>query len=62
MDLGIQVREAIVFASSRGLGRHARRRWRGRAYSVVINGVDPERLERAATAMREATGAYQGLL
>jgi hypothetical protein len=28
--------------------------------SVVINGLDPERLERAATEIREATGAKDG--
>ena len=62
MDLGIQGHKAIVCASSRGLGKACATALAREGYSVVINGVDAERLERAAREMREAAGAYQGLL
>jgi 3-oxoacyl-[acyl-carrier protein] reductase len=57
MDLGIQGRKAIVCASSRGLGKACATALAREGCSVVINGLDPERLERAATEIREATGA-----
>jgi 3-oxoacyl-[acyl-carrier protein] reductase len=49
MDLGIQGRRAIVCASSRGLGKACAAALAREGCSVVINGLDPERLERAAT-------------
>lgn len=57
MDLGIQGRKAIVCVSSRGLGKACATALAREGCSVVINGLDPERLERAATEIREATGA-----
>jgi len=57
MDLGIKGRKAIVCASSRGLGKACATALAREGCSVVINGLDPERLERAATEIREATGA-----
>ena len=57
MDLGIQGRKAIVCASSRGLGKACATALAREGCSVVINGLDPERLECAATEIREATGA-----
>ena len=44
-------------ASSRGLGKACATALAREGCSVVINGLDPERLERAATEIREATGA-----
>ena len=57
MDLGIKGRKAIVCASWRGLGKACATAPAREGCSVVINGLDPERLERAATEIREAAGA-----
>jgi 3-oxoacyl-[acyl-carrier protein] reductase len=53
MDVGIQGRRAIVCAWSRGLGKACATALAREGCSVVINGLDPERLERAATEIRE---------
>ena len=53
MDLGIQGRRAIVCAWSRGLGKACATALAREGCSVVINRLDPERLERAATEIRE---------
>ena len=52
MDLGIAGRRAIVCASSRGLGRACAEALAAEGVSVVINGVDAERLERVAAEIR----------
>ncbi len=57
MDLGIAGRKAIVCASSRGLGRACAQRLAEAGCEVVINGIDRDRLEATAAAIREATGA-----
>ena len=57
IDLGIEGRKAIVCGSSRGLGKACGTALAREGCSVVINGLDPERLERAATEIRDATGA-----
>lgn len=57
MDLGIAGKTALVCASSRGLGRGCATALAREGARVVINGLDPERLERTATELRETTGA-----
>jgi 3-oxoacyl-[acyl-carrier protein] reductase len=57
MDLGISGRKAIVCASSRGLGRACAQALAQAGCEVVLNGLDPARLEAAAAEMRKATGA-----
>jgi 3-oxoacyl-[acyl-carrier protein] reductase len=48
MDLGIKGRKALVCASSRGLGKACAMALAREGCSVVINGLDPDRLKRAA--------------
>jgi 3-oxoacyl-[acyl-carrier protein] reductase len=57
MDLGIQGRKALVCASSQGLGYACALALAQEGCEVVINGRQPEKLERAAEALRLATGA-----
>lgn len=57
MDLGIAGRKAIVCASSRGLGRACAEKLAEAGCDVVLNGLDPDRLEAAAADIRKATGA-----
>jgi 3-oxoacyl-[acyl-carrier protein] reductase len=57
MDLGIAGRNAIVCASSRGLGRACATALAQAGCEVVINGRDPDRLAATAAALRQATGA-----
>jgi 3-oxoacyl-[acyl-carrier protein] reductase len=57
MDLGIAGRKAIVCASSRGLGRACATRLAEAGCEVVVNGLDPKRLEATAADIRKATGA-----
>lgn len=57
MDLGISGRNAIVCASSRGLGRACATALAEAGVRVVLNGRDPERLARAAGEIAAATGA-----
>ena len=56
MDLGIAGRKAIVCASSRGLGRACAERLAEAGCEVVINGLDPIRLEATAADIRSKTG------
>src|SRR5690242_11464359 len=56
MDLGIAGRKAIVCASSRGLGRACATRLAEAGVEVVVNGLDPKRLEETAADIRKATG------
>ena len=57
MDLGIAGRKAIVCASSRGLGRACATRLAEAGCEVVVNGLDPKRLEATAADIRTKTGA-----
>jgi 3-oxoacyl-[acyl-carrier protein] reductase len=57
MDLGIAGRKAIVCASSRGLGKASAFRLAEAGCEVVVNGLDPKRLESTADEIRKATGA-----
>ena len=56
MDLGIAGRKAIVCASSRGLGRACAMRLAEAGCEVVVNGLDPARLEATAADIRNKTG------
>lgn len=56
MDLGITDRTAIVCASSRGLGRACAAALAAEGVSLVVNGRDPETLERTAAELRSAHG------
>src|SRR6187455_3469388 len=57
MDLGIAGRKAIVCASSRGLGRACAMRLAEAGCEVVVNGLDPKRLDATAADIRSKTGA-----
>ncbi|MGZ8351220.1 MAG: SDR family oxidoreductase [Allosphingosinicella sp.] len=57
MDLGISGRNAIVCASSRGLGRACAEALAQAGARVAINGLDPERLARTRDEIAAATGA-----
>ncbi len=57
MDLGIVGRKAIVCASSRGLGRACAERLAEAGCEVVVNGLDPKRLDATAADIRSKTGA-----
>jgi 3-oxoacyl-[acyl-carrier protein] reductase len=57
MDLGIKGRKALVCGSSRGLGKACAMALAREGCPVVINGLDPERLKKAAEEIRSATGA-----
>lgn len=56
MDLGIQGRKALVCASSQGLGYACALALAQEGCEVFINGRDAGKLERAAEALRRATG------
>lgn len=57
MDLGIEGRRALVCAASRGLGRACAHSLAREGVAVVINGRDAARLDEAAQAIHEDTGA-----
>ncbi|ADZ69912.1 SDR family oxidoreductase [Polymorphum gilvum] len=56
MDLGISGRKAIVCASSRGLGRGCALSLAAAGCDLVLNGRDPNTLERTAAEIRAAYG------
>jgi len=56
MDLGLAGKSAIVCASSRGLGKACALSLAQEGVDVVINGLDADRLENTAAAIRDATG------
>ena len=56
MDLRIKGRNAIVCASSRGLGKACATALAREGCNVVINGLDDQRLRNAATEISAATG------
>lgn len=57
MDLGIQGKKALVCASSQGLGYACALALAQEGCAVFINGRDLPKLERAAEALRQQTGA-----
>lgn len=57
MDLGIAGRKAIVCASSRGIGRGCAEALAGAGCTVVVNGLDAERVARVAGEIAAASGA-----
>ncbi|MDQ8755696.1 SDR family oxidoreductase [Sphingosinicella sp. LHD-64] len=57
MDLGLAGRNALVCASSRGLGRACATALAGAGARVVINGQDEERLARVRDEIAAETGA-----
>ncbi len=57
MDLGISGRRALVCASSQGLGYACALALAQEGCEVFINGRDEAKLQAAAQALREATGA-----
>ncbi len=57
MDLGIQGRVALVCASSQGLGYACALALAQEGCELVINGRQAPKLEAAAQALRQATGA-----
>ncbi|MGZ8337736.1 MAG: SDR family oxidoreductase [Allosphingosinicella sp.] len=57
MDLGISGRNAIVCASSRGLGRACAEALAQAGARVAITGLDPARLARTRDEIAAATGA-----
>ena len=57
MDLGIQGKKAIVCASSQGLGHACALALAHEGCEVFINGRDEDKLQRAAAALKHATGA-----
>ena len=57
MDLGISVRNAVVCASSQGLGRACALELARAGCTVVVNGRDEAALARTAEEIRAATGA-----
>lgn len=56
MDLGIKGRNAIVCASSRGLGRACAEALAEAGCRVVVNGVNAERLKESAAQIASAHG------
>ncbi|NUZ07695.1 SDR family oxidoreductase [Piscinibacter koreensis] len=57
MELGIAGRNALVCASSKGLGLACAESLAREGCNVWINGRDADRLERAAEGLRQRTGA-----
>jgi 3-oxoacyl-[acyl-carrier protein] reductase len=56
MNLGLEGRQAIVCASSRGLGRACALALAQEGVALVVNGRDVEHVEATAAAIRGATG------
>lgn len=56
MDLGLRGKVVVVTGSSRGIGLAEARLFAQEGARVAINGVDPQRAEEAAAAIRAAGG------
>lgn len=56
MDLGISGKNALICASSRGLGKACALALAHEGVNVTINGLDSDRLEQTAQEIRDATG------
>jgi 3-oxoacyl-[acyl-carrier protein] reductase len=61
MDLGLAGKKAIICASSRGLGKACAISLAREGAEVVINGLNPDILERTAKEIRQS-GELQKLL
>lgn len=57
MDLGLQGEVALVAASSKGLGRAAAEQLAAEGASVMLTSRDSVELDRAASQIRDSTGA-----
>ena len=57
MDLGISGRKAIVCGSSRGLGRACAISLARAGCTVIVNGIDPARLQATAEEIAQITNA-----
>jgi len=57
MDLGLKARNAIICASSRGLGKACATALAREGCSVVVNGRNAEQVEATAAEIRAKTGA-----
>ena len=58
LDLGIAGRSAIVCGSSRGLGRASAEALARAGVTVIINGIDAERVARVAGEIARATNGH----
>ena len=56
MELGLEGKKAIVCASSRGLGRGCAFALAKEGVSLVVNGLDADRIARTATEIAQQTG------
>ena len=56
MELGLEGKKAIVCASSRGLGRGCAFALAKEGVSLVVNGVDADRIARTANEIAQQTG------
>jgi len=56
MDLGIAGKNAIVCASSRGLGRGCAMALAEAGCNLVVNGRDPQKLQETAEEIRDRFG------
>ena len=56
------MKTAVITGSTRGLGFEMAKRFRAAGWNLVLNGVNPERLEQAVQKLRElpGTGAVEG--
>ena len=52
-----QLKTIVITGSTRGLGFHMAKCFRVSGWNVVLNGVSPERLERAVRDLRKSPGA-----
>ena len=51
------MKTAVITGSTRGLGMEMAKRFRAAGWNLVINGVNPQRLEQAVEALRALPGA-----
>ena len=51
------MKTAVITGSTRGLGFEMAKRFRAAGWNLVLNGVNPERLEQAVQKLRELPGA-----
>jgi 3-oxoacyl-[acyl-carrier protein] reductase len=56
MELGLEGKKAIVCASSRGLGRGCAFALAKEGVSLVVNGLDADRIARTANEIAQQTG------
>ncbi|MBQ6273243.1 MAG: SDR family oxidoreductase [Oscillospiraceae bacterium] len=51
------MKTAVITGSTRGLGLEMAKRFRAAGWNLVLNGVNPERLDKAVAALRALPGA-----